>query len=137
MKTTLANGGGVSVAHGTAVWSLRILESMDSFRVIESRVGVLAGERMMAGVDVDTFIGEIWKSTEKNGFMELRLMLSSGQVVEIDSVNDSVGPQVLAVRFDESTFPAGLNGRWFDRFAVRSGRRSRTTAKVVMKGQLQ
>ena len=125
MKTNLANGGGVSVAHGTAVWSLQILESMDSFRVIESRVGVLAGERMMAGVDVDTFIGEVWKATEKNGFMELRLMVSSGQLVTIESVNDSIGPQVLAVRFDETTFPSGLQGRWVDHLTGRQSKRTK------------
>ena len=133
MKTNLANGVGVSVAHGTAVWSLTILESMDSFRILESRVGVLAGDRMMAGVDVDTVIGEIWKATEKNGFMELRLMLSSGQLVTIESVNDSVGPQVLAVRFDESTFPAGLEGRWVDHLTGRkpSNKRSRRALAVA------
>lgn len=132
MKTSFANGG-VSVAHGTAVSSLRILESMDSFRVIESRVGVLAGERMMAGVDVDTFIGEIWTAAEKKGFMQLCLMLSTGQLVTIDSVNDSVGPQVLAVRFDESTFPAGLEGRWVDHVTGRkqSNKRIRHSLAVA------
>lgn len=124
MKTSLANGG-VSATHGTAVWSLRILESMDSFRILESRVGVLTGERMLAGVDVDTFISEIWTATEKKGFMELRLMLSTGQLVTIESVNDSVGPQVLAVRFDETTFPSGLQGRWVDHLTGRQSKRTK------------
>ena len=81
---------------------------------------------MMAGVDVDTFIGAIWKATEKDGFMELRLMLSTGQLVTIESVNDSVGPQVLAVRFDESIFPAGLEGRWVDYLTARKPLRKKT-----------
>lgn len=135
LKTNLANGGGVSVAHGTAVWSLRILESMDSFRVFESRVGVLSGERMRDGVDVDTFVGEIWQATEKNGFMDLRLMLSTGQLVEMDSVRDGAGWQVLAIRSDQRYYPSGLKGRWVECFitgqkqpAPGKGRRALATA---------
>lgn len=115
MKSGLAIDGSVSVSHGSAVWSLQVLESMDSFRVIESRVGVLAGERIRFGVDVDSFVRDIWKACGTNGYMELRLMLCSGLVVEIDSIKKhGLRSQVLAVKFDQSFYPSGLKGRWVE-----------------------
>lgn len=90
-------------------------------------------DRLKSPHGVNTVIGEMWKVTEKNGFLELRLSLSSGQLVTIESVNDPVGPQVLAVRFDESAFPAGLEGRWLDRLTGRksSNKKSRRALAVA------
>jgi hypothetical protein len=125
---TMNNGGGTAVTHGSACWTAIFLESLDSYKVIETRVGVISGDDLRDGVDVDSFIVGIWNAADASGYMELRLMLCSGKVVTIDSVKDSAGCQVLSVRHDEKTFPSGLTGRWVDHLAGRQTKRVKAVA---------
>lgn len=128
MKLIRTMDSGVSISHGSACWMARVLESIDSFKILESRVGVISGDKMLAGVDVDAFIADVWASVGLSGYMALNLMLVSGRVVKIDSLTDAAGCQVLSVRHDETTFPSGLTGRWVDSLIVQKPKRSKAVA---------
>lgn len=126
----IQSDAGVKINHGSACWMVRVLESMDSVRCVEMRAGVLSADRLNDGVDVDEFVSGMWQAIGMQGYLELNLMMTGGQVVSIEAVNDGRGSQVLGVRFDESRFPAGLTGRWVDHLTgrVRRGRHQKAKA---------
>ncbi len=122
------DNGGTAVTHGSACWMAMFLGTMDSHKAIESRAGIISGDDLCGGVDIDAFIAGVWSSFGQSGYMELRLMLCSGKVVNIDSVKDATGCQVLSVRHDQTTFPSGLTGRWVDDLTGRQSKRSKAVA---------
>lgn len=128
LTRTMNNGGGTAVTHGSACWMATFLESLDSYKVLDTRVGVISGNDIYHGVDVDSFISDIWNAVRLSGYMELRLMLSSGKVVTIGSVKGSTDSRVMFVRHDETTFPSGLTGRWVDHLTGRQTKRVKAVA---------
>jgi len=128
MKMISAANCGNVVSHGSACWMAVFRESIDSHRAVQSRAGVISGEDLFHGVDVDAFVADLWASVELYGSMELQLMLVSCNVVTIDSVRDAAGCQVLSVRYDQTTFPSGLTGRWVDKVFTEPRKRGRAVA---------
>jgi hypothetical protein len=98
------------VPFGSAVWRGEVSRSKASIKLLKVVVGIVSGDDLRDGMPVEEFMRQVWQSAGCRGFMSLTLVLSGGTVVEIESVNDRTGPQVLAFRHDPEIIPAGIQG---------------------------
>jgi len=112
-----------SASHGTAVWVSQLFRDKESLRSENLFYGVISGERMAAGYDIDDLVKDLWSRVVLTflQYMETNLMLSSGKAICIQSTRIDGVVSCVGVMFDEKFYPSGLTGRFLDEFVKREG----------------
>jgi hypothetical protein len=128
-----------SASHGTAVWVTRFFRNQHSLRSESLCHGVIPGEQMLAGIDVDELVKQMWVDTGAElldiiTYMETSLMLASSKVIVIQSTRVDGVVSCSGLIFDEKFYPSGLTGRFLDELVKREGNHGKEESKGCRAG---
>jgi hypothetical protein len=117
----------IRAAAGSAAWFCQVTKDVNLLpaqtelervlprceqKTIQTLIGEIPIEDLDRGVDIDAFVEGVWARLKCNGDMALKLIMSDGLVVDIESTCDLDEVEIHSVMYDFHKYPAGLCGRW-------------------------
>lgn len=105
----------ITVDHGSAVWLAHVMDTEADHLATRSLAGILTGDQLKQGVDVNMWIGSIWDTIPESGIMVVYVMLVSTSVVRIHSKRTGGRIRVIKIDHDPSVWPSGLIHELLDR----------------------